>query len=191
MNQNDNKVTTASINDAEGMAALNDKIYPMEWHVSPDYLKEILQRNPEVYRIYKSNGEVKGIYGLFPLNEPDYQAVLSGKIEENEILNYMIDYSQEKKVYLYFITMIVDIYDTQRKEFARKLIKDIPFELKRLKEKGISIEEIGAFAVSGDGERVLPKIGFQQNSGKTVFLNEHEYPVFRSNVESVLENISI
>ena len=54
MNQYNNHlkedVTTARIEDIESMLSLNDKIYPKEWHVSPEYIKEIMLRNPEVYK---------------------------------------------------------------------------------------------------------------------------------------------
>ncbi|WP_428908146.1 hypothetical protein [Niallia sp. Krafla_26] len=191
MNQNDNIVTTAILTDAENMAKLNNQIYPKEWHVSPEYLKKIIKRNPEVYRIYKTRDDIKGIYGFFPLTESNYHAVLEGTLEENEIADYILDYSQSKKVYLYLITIIVDIYDDNRKEYASKLIKDIPRELNRLKTKGITIKEVGAFAVSADGEKLLPKIGFEQQKGETIKLNNHKYPVFRAKTENILENIKI
>ena len=87
-------------------------------------------RNPEVYKIYKTPAGVKGIYGLFPLTKPDYAAVLDGKLEESEVGNFILDYSNPTSVYLYFVTLIVDIHDARRKEYARKIIKDIPLRIK-------------------------------------------------------------
>ena len=113
-------VTTAGIEDIESMLSLNDKIYPKEWHVSPEYIKEIMLRNPEVYKILKTSDGVKGIYGLFPLNKEDYTAVLEGKLEEDEVGNYILEYDSPKTVYLYFVTLIVDIHDVRRKEYATK-----------------------------------------------------------------------
>ena len=63
-------------------------------------------------------------------------------------------------------------------------------ELKRLKEKGMDIKEIGAFAVSPEGERILPKIGFTYN-GEKVKLNDYEYPVFRAKPEDLIAKIRI
>ena len=191
MNQYENnpneEIITAGVEDAEGMAALNDAIYPKEWHVPPAYLKEIMMRNPEVYRIIKTPTGVKGIYGLFPLNKAHYTAVLAGKLEEDEVGNYILDYDEPKAVYLYFITIIVDIRDAERKQYASRLIKDIPLELRRLKEKGIDILEVGCFAVSPEGEKVAPKIGFV-HSGEKAILNK-EYPVFRAKPEQIFANI--
>lgn len=184
------EVTTASVEDIESMLSLNDRIYPKEWHVSPDYLEKIICRNPWVYRILKTSAGVKGIYGLFPLNKKDYMAVLEGKLEESEIESFILDYDHPKTVYLYFITIIVDIHDSRRKEYARKLIKDIPLELKRLQEKGMDIKELGAFAVSPEGENILPKIGFIQ-LGETFRLYDQEYPVFRAKAENVMDQIKI
>lgn len=67
------EVTTARIEDIESMISLNDKIYPKEWHVPPEYMKEIMLRNSEVYKILKTPAGVKGIYGLFALNKEDTQ----------------------------------------------------------------------------------------------------------------------
>jgi hypothetical protein len=184
------EVTTARVEDIESMLALNDRIYPKEWHVSPDYIKKIMLKNPWVYRILKTSAGVKGIYGLFPLDKNDYMAVLEGKLEESEVEAFILDYDHPRTVYLYFITLIVDIHDTRRKDYARKLIKDIPLELKRLKEKGMDIKEIGAFAVSPEGENILPKIGFI-HVGETFRLHDQEYPVFRAKPENVMDKIKI
>jgi hypothetical protein len=183
-------VTTARIEDIESMLSLNDKIYPKEWHVPPEYIKEIMLRNPEVYKVLKTSDGVKGIYGLFPLNKEDYTAVLEGKLEEDVVGGFILNYRNPTSVYLYFVTLIVDIHDARRKEYARKLIEDIPLELKCLKDKGMDIKEIGAFAVSPEGEKILPKIGFAY-LGEKVVLNEKEYPVFRAKLDNVIHKIKI
>ncbi|MED4534716.1 hypothetical protein [Metabacillus fastidiosus] len=183
-------VITAGLKDIESMLLLNDKIYPKEWHVSPEYIKEIMLRNPEVYKIFKTPAGVKGIYGLFPLSKTNYTAVLEGRIEETEIREYLLDYTNPTTVYLYLVTIIVDVDDARRKEYASKIIKDIPLELKCLKEKGIDIKEIGAFAVSPEGEKILPKIGFV-HLGEKLMLNDMEYPVFRAKPEDVIDKIKL
>lgn len=170
------------------MSALNDKVYPKEWHVSPDILKKILQKNPEIYRILKTAEGVKGMYSLFPLNKEAYTAILEGQLDEYEIGEHLQTYNQPKDVYLYFITLIVDIHDDRRKEYSSLVIKDIPNELMRLQAKGIHIKEIGGFAVSIEGENILPKIGFTHN-GETVIQNGQEYPVFRAKPEQVIHSI--
>ncbi|KAA9029997.1 hypothetical protein [Niallia endozanthoxylica] len=181
-------MAAAILQDCESMAALNDKVYPKEWHVSPDLLKEILQVNPEIYRILKTPEGVKGMYSLIPLNQEAYSAVLEGRLSEYEIGEHLLTYNQPKEVYLYFITLIVDIHDDRCKEYASMVIKDIPNELVRLREKGIEIKEIGGFAVSSEGAKVLPKMGFT-NEGETVIQNGQEYPVFRAKPEQVIKSI--
>jgi len=190
-NESKERVVKAGIEDIESLVLLNDQIYPEEWHVSPDYLKEIMLRNPEVYRVLKNqDGAVKGIYGLFPLKESDYEAVLEGSLEEEEVGYFLLDYDAPKTVYLYLVTIIVDIHDRRRKEYAGQIIKDIPGELNRLKEKGMVIKEIGAFAVSSEGEKILPKIGFT-HVGDTFVLHGHEYPVFRAKPEHIIHHIKM
>jgi hypothetical protein len=60
--------------------------------------------------------------------------------------------------------------------------------LKRLKERGIEIKEIGEFAVSPEGEKISPKIGFTHN-GEKVNLDDLEYPVFRAKPEDLIAKI--
>ena len=194
MNQYNNplkvEVVTAGVEDIESMLRLNEKIYPKEWHVSPEYIKEIILRNPEVYKMIKTPEGVKGIYGLFPLSKTDYTAVLEGTLEEDEVGRFILNYTNPTTVYLYLVTLIVDIHDARRKEYASKIIKDIPLELKRLKEKGMEIKEVGAFAVSPEGENVLPKIGFV-HLGEKVRLYDLEYLVFRAKPENVIDKIKM
>jgi hypothetical protein len=184
------EVITARVEDIESMLSLNDRIYPKEWHVDPEYIKQIMFKNPSVYRVLKTSAGVKGAYGLFPLSKKDYNAVLEGNLEESEVGEFILDYANPRSVYLYFVTLIVDIHDVRRKEYASKLIKDIPFELKRLKEKGIDIKEMGAFAVSSEGENILPKIGFVHFKEK-LMLHDQEYPVFRAKLENVMDKINM
>ena len=54
----------------------------------------------------------------------------------------------------------------------------------------MDIQEIGAFAVSPEGEKVLPKIGFVHSEEK-VILNDMEYPIFRAKPENVIDKIKI
>ena len=184
------EVITAGIEDIESMLLLNNKIYPKEWHVPATYIREIMLLNPEVYRVFKTSTGVKGMYGFLPLSKSDYTAVLEGRLEESEVGYFVVDYNTPKSVYLYLVTIIVDVEDNRRKEYASKIIKDIPFELTRLKEKGIDVKEIGAFAVSPEGGSVLPKIGFT-HMREMVRVDEQEYPVFRAKVEDILEKIRV
>ena len=40
------RVVIAGIEDIESMVLLNDKIYPKEWHVSPAYIRLIMDTKP-------------------------------------------------------------------------------------------------------------------------------------------------
>lgn len=182
------EMITAQLQDCESMAALNDKIYPKEWHVSPVLLKNLLRKNPDIYRILKTTEGVKGMYSLFPLAKEAYTAILEGSLSEYELEDKLLVYDRPKDVYLYFITIIVDTLDSRRKEYASLVIKDIPGELIRLKHNGVHVQEIGGFAVSPEGASVLPKMGFTHH-GETVIQNGHEYPIFRAKPEQVIDSI--
>ncbi|SFB09865.1 MULTISPECIES: hypothetical protein [unclassified Bacillus (in: firmicutes)] len=182
-------VTKAEREDIKGMLDLNYKIYPEEWHVSEDYVAEIMDKNPEVYNVVKVNDEIKGIYSLFPLNQHTYEGILNGTLEEGNLSEHLLDYDSPKEVYIYFISLIVDIHDPMRKEFAKKIIRDIPKELQRLKEKGIEIKEIGAIAITEEGENVLTRIGFRKMK-KPLDMYNNSYPVLRASVDDIIKNIT-
>jgi hypothetical protein len=182
------KIQKARFSDVRSMLQLNYKIYPPEWHVSEEYVHRILKKNSEVYNILKIEEETKGIFSLFPLDKDIYEAILQGEMEETDLSEYILDYGESKEVYLYLISLIVDIHDPKRKLYASNLIKKIPFELKRLQSKGIKIREIGAIAISPEGEKILPRIGFKQDAEKLSILNTN-FPVFRASVDDVIKSI--
>jgi hypothetical protein len=174
--------------DVKEMLNLNYKIYPPEWHVDEEYVHKVLGKNPEVYNILYTEEGVKGIVSLFPLEKNIYESILKGEMDEADLSEYILDYSQPKDVYLYLISIIVDIYDINRKFYAKKLIQSIPKELERLNNKGINIKEIGAIAVSEEGEKILPKIGFKQDK-EMLTLAQKNYPTFRTTVDKVINAI--
>jgi len=187
-NKNNWTIKKADYSDIKSMLDLNYKIYPTEWHVSPEYVHKIMSKNPEVYNILDTEEGVKGIFSLFPLEKNIYEAILSGELEESELSEHILEYDKEKEVYLYLISLIVDIHDEERKSYAGQIIKGIPNELKRLEAKGITIREIGAIAISSDGENVLPKIGFKMQQENLSIYNHH-FPVFRATVRDVIKAI--
>jgi hypothetical protein len=184
------KVKKAEKQDIKSMLELNYKIYPPEWHVTEHYVKKIMSKNPEVYNILTTKDGTKGIVSLFPLNKDIYESILNGKIEEDDLSEYILDYFTPKEVYIYLISLIVDVFDPNRKTYAKNIIQSIPFELKRILAKGIDIKEIGAIAISPEGEKILPKIGFTQNKEVLSIYNQ-KYPVFRASVNDVISSINI
>ncbi|SFK08769.1 hypothetical protein SAMN04487936_10744 [Halobacillus dabanensis] len=175
-------------NHIQGMLNLNYKIYPEDWHVSPVFVERVMNKNPYVYRIIEVDGEVKGIYSMFPLNQEVYEAILSGEMDEKHLDSYILDYASSEEAYLYFISMIVDIYDSERKAYAKQLIRDIPKRLNEIETMGTNIKEIGAIAISEEGERIASKIGFAF-TGKYVSHKEEKFPVFRGQKEDFTASI--
>jgi hypothetical protein len=186
MNTTHDEVTYARQEDIQGMLELNYKIYPKEWHVSPDYVQTIMKRNDKVYRVIHSYQEIKGIYSLFPLSKEIYDAVLTGKLDEKHLEKYILDYDTPKEVYIYLISIIVDIYDVNRKNYAKSIIKDIPHQLNTIEKMGIKIKEIGAIAISNYGEKILPKIGFQVQNETAIDTN---YPVYKAQKSEIIKAI--
>lgn len=182
------KVDKARKDDVTQMLDLNYKIYPPEWHVTPNYVEQIMEKNPLVYNILRTDKGIKGIVSFFPLEKKYYELVLKGELEEKDIAKYLLNYSTSKEVYLYLISIIVDIHDPMRKIYAKEIIQSIPTELKRIENSGVKVKEIGAIAISQEGEQILPKIGFRQDKNP-LLLNNQEYPIFRASVEEVLNAI--
>jgi hypothetical protein len=187
---NNYRITKAVPSDIKSMLELNYKIYPAEWHVTEDYVKKIMKKNPEVYNVLNTELGTKGIFSLFPLTKETYESILQGDLEETDLSGKVLDYSKEKEVYLYLISIIVDIHDSDRKKYAKQIIQSIPFELKRLVTKGIKIKEIGAIAISPEGEKILPRIGFRKDN-KIHSVHNKNFPVFRASVEDVITSIHI
>ncbi len=171
-----------------GMLHLNYKIYPKEWHVSPQYVSSIMDKNDKVYRIILVDNEVKGIYSMFPLPKDIYNGVLKGQIEEKDLDKYILPYTSSNEVYLYFISMIVDTFDSNRKLYAKSLVKDIPNQLSNIEELGIKIKELGAIAISEEGEKIAPKIGFNFTNEYITYKNK-KFPVFRGEKTDFLKAI--
>jgi hypothetical protein len=180
-------VTTAEQGDIAGMLELNYKIYPKEWHVSTDYVHNIMKINKEVYRVVKQGELVKGIYSLFPLEKSIYEKVLAGQIEEGQLDNYLLNYMAPKDVFLYFISFIVDIYDQNKKAYTKALLKDMRDRLNGFEAKGIKIMEVGAIAISEDGQRILRRIGFQLVD--RVSIEGEMYDILRASKDDIIKAI--
>lgn len=172
------KVRKAGPEDIAGMLALNYAIYPEDWHVGPEYVEQVMQRNPEVYNVLPAAGGIKGIFSIFPLTRDHYDQVLNGQLAEERLPECILPYDQPKSVCLYLISLIVDIHDPLRKQYASTVIEAIPQELHRLEQQGVVIDEIGAIAISADGNRILRRIGFSTSEAMESF--DQEFNVFRA-----------
>ncbi|WP_416149089.1 hypothetical protein ACM26V_23030 [Salipaludibacillus sp. HK11] len=175
--------------DITAMLELNYKIYPKEWHVSKEFVLNIMSKNSSVYRTLKVNGEIKGIYSLFPFSKGVYENILNGKLDESELDEFLLDYEVPKEIYLYLISMIVDIHDQDYKKYTKTIIKDLRKQLKWIKRQGMTIKEVGAIAISDDGKRILHKLGFHR--GKDLVENNNVYPVYRASSVDIINAIKL
>ncbi|KAA9005851.1 hypothetical protein F4V43_07180 [Paenibacillus spiritus] len=173
--------------DIDAMLELNYAIYPEEWHVDRSYVEKVMSLNPEVYNVLETPEGIQGIFSLFPLPQPSYERMLQGTLEEDELTAHLLDYRNPGPVWLYLISLIVDIRSPQRRAYARSLIRAIPDELRRLGAAGIDVQEIGAIAVTGDGDRSLQRIGFA--AAGTVPFYGRDYPVYRARPEDLYRAI--
>ncbi|MDN4068308.1 hypothetical protein QYF50_10450 [Paenibacillus vini] len=183
------KVRKAVSSDINGMLALNYAIYPEEWHVDKGYVERNMQINDEVYNVLQASGGIKGIFSLFPLTRDDYESMLCGTLEEEELPRHLLPYDAPRHVCLYLISFIVDIHDPLRKAYAKALIQAIPDELRRLESEGIIVDEIGAIAITDDGRRVLKRIGF--TAAEKVDFFGQTFQVYRARPEDLYQAIKL
>lgn len=153
------EIKNGLIQDVSRLLALDYKIFPKEWHLSEHFVKQILTKNPETYRVLYDLDKIKGYYCLYPLSKKPYEMLLAGNLRETALLDYVTDYFHPKEVYLYFFTLIVDIHDPLHKQYTKNLIQDIGKTLGCLEEKGIRISEIGAISITQEGDRILQRMG--------------------------------
>ncbi|WP_078598463.1 hypothetical protein [Evansella clarkii] len=152
-------VRKAVISDAEKMLVLSCSIYPPEWHVPKGYIGRVMASNESVYRVLDVDGEIKGTYSMFPLRKEDYERVLRGDLDEKELPELVKEYTPGDEVWLYLISILVDVHDKERKTFSKTLIQSIPTYIEEIQEKGVTIREIGAIAISNEGEKFIESIG--------------------------------
>jgi len=155
------QIENGTIHEVSKILALDYKTFPKQWHLSEYFVQQVLIKNTEIYRVLHDLDKVKGYYCLYPLPKKPYEMLLAGNLKETELLDNIFDYSNPKDVYLYFFTLIVDVHDPLRKQYAKSLIQDIGKTLYSLADKGINIIEIGAIAISKDGERILRRMGMR------------------------------
>lgn len=182
-------VGKAAPKDVDAMLSLNYAIYPKEWHVTNNYVEQIMQKNSEVYNVLRTADGIKGIFSIFPLSKVIYEQILHGLLEEEKLSQCILSYDDPKHVCLYFISLIVDIHDPLRKQYAKSIIQAIPKELRRLEELGITIDEVGAIAISNDGNRILKRLGFTISEQVEFF--DQKLNVYRAQLDDIYNAIKI
>ncbi|MCM3790725.1 hypothetical protein M3221_20470 [Domibacillus indicus] len=172
------KVRKGLNSDIREVLQLEYRLYPEQWHVPEEIIRKVLARNEEVIRVLETNGALKGHYAFLPLEKDVYEKVLHGTLDEKELADYIVDYKEPKDIYLYWTTVMVDTEDTNRSQFSKCLLNDIPLYLKSLQERGINIVEIGGIFISDNGVRVAQRFGMVQTG--TIYYAGKSYPVYRT-----------
>ncbi len=171
-------VRTGLNSDIREVLQLEYRLYPEQWHVPEEVVRKVFSRNEEVIRVLEANGVLKGHYAFLPLEKDAYESVLHGVLDEKELAEYIVDYTNSKDVYLYWTTVMVDTEDTNRRQFSRCLLNDIPLYLQSLQQRGINIIEIGGIFISEHGVRVAERFGMAQ-TGAIDYAGK-SYPVYRT-----------
>lgn len=179
-------VRTATVEDVDGMMALDYRYYPEEWRVDKEYVRGEFQKGHPMARVLETPNGIKGYYAYLPFTKVTYEQMLNGEIHEGE----PFDYNFTTEVYLYHISFIVDIEDECSKSYTKALIHDMVHYLKSITEKGMVIKELGAIAISDGGKRILEKIGYHHHGQKLKY-EGREYPIYRAQLEDIIKAIRI
>lgn len=177
-------VRQATVDDVDGIMALDYRYYPEEWRVDIEYVRGEFKKGYPMARVIETSNGIKGYYAYLPLTKETYEKMLNGDIKEGE----PIDYNDTTEVYLYLISIIVDIEDENRKSYTRALILDMHQYLKSITEKGMMIKELGAIAVSEGGKRILERIGYD-HEGQLLEYKGGVYPIYRAQLLDILQGI--
>jgi hypothetical protein len=169
--------------DVNGMIQLDRKLYPRDWQVEHTFVDHLLERNKMVYKIVEEYGEIKGYCSLIPLDKSTYDQLLLGQIDESEISQHALAYKKGKEVYIYFSSIIVDVFHENRKKYSKALLLEWMHWMKEIAETGAIIKEFGAIAITDAGNRFCQRLGFT----KVWEIEEHgqTYNVFKGTVEDV------
>lgn len=179
-------VRQATVDDVDGIMALDYRYYPEEWRVDKEYVRGEFKKGYHMARLLETSSGIKGYYAYLPLNKETYEKMLNGDIREGE----PIDYNHTTEVYLYMISIIVDIEDKNRKSYTKALILDMLQYLRSITEKGMMIKELGAIAVSEGGKRILESIGYY-HEGQMLEYKGGVYPIYRAQLRDILQGIHI
>ncbi len=182
-------VRYGEVSDINGMIILDQKLYPGAWQVESAFVERLLDRNKRVYKIVEENGELKGYISLIPLDKRTYDQLLLGQIDESKICHHALAYKKGKEVYIYFSSIIVDIFHTNRKKYSRALILELLNWIEEIQETGVVIKEFGMIAITDAGNRICQSIGFK----KAWEVKEHgeTYNVYKGTIEVVRNGIKV
>ncbi|RXT03785.1 hypothetical protein [Ammoniphilus sp. CFH 90114] len=182
-------VRTATTEDVEKMMSLDYRIYPKQWHIELEAVKQNFRRGTQLGRVVITEEGIKGYFAHLPLPRDAFEKVLRGELKEGDLANYVLHYDKEKEVYLYSVSFIVDIEDEHRKSYSRALIRDMPYFFGSLAEAGVIIKELGAIVISPDGKRLLESIGYHHD-GQMLSYEGEEYPIYRAQVADIVDSIN-
>ncbi|WP_134703334.1 hypothetical protein [Ammoniphilus sp. YIM 78166] len=181
-------VRTATVEDVDQMMQLDYRYYPQKWHIDLEAVKQTFRKGTQLARVVGTAEGIKGYYAALPLNKDAYEKVLCGELKEGELSEYVLHYRHHKEVYIYSVSIIVDIEDEQKKLYSKALVQDMPRFFNSLMEAGVSIKELGAIVVSKEGKQLLERIGYQHH-GQILTYEGLEYPIYRAHVWSILDAI--
>ena len=174
MDDPDCTVSCAQIEDTPALLRLEQKYFDSYWHSDQTLIQQLIKQEPMMFRVCKADDRVKGYYWVVPLQYEEWKQVLTGEMDEDEMMDHICSFTAED-IYLYICSVIVDQSDVRRKSYTRALVRDFARHFVQPKsEYARDINAIGAFTISEGVQRLMErsrftyKGSFQAYQGKKV-----------------------
>lgn len=150
-------VRYAGIQDVPAMLGFEKEYFDPCWHSKPNTVKNLIEKNPMMFRLCKVAQKLKGYYGVIPLPYDIWCKVLKGQINEDEAMKHTLSF-KSPDIYLYIYAVVVDLSDKCHKIYTRTLIRD--FARQYILGNKSNIKGVGAFTVSEGGQRLVERSKF-------------------------------
>lgn len=149
----------ARIHDTMPMLNLEKTYFDSCWHSEAKEVAALIKQNPMMFRVCKVDGVLKGYYWVFPLEYSIWQQVISGKMDEKEMVKHIKSF-KDKNLYLYISSVIVDQDDKDCKKFTKALVHDFGRNFVLYQNGDLDIRGVGAITISAGGRRLMEKSDF-------------------------------
>ncbi|HZK44186.1 MAG TPA: hypothetical protein VFC73_07865 [Syntrophomonadaceae bacterium] len=153
-------IECARIQDTTAMLKMEKNYFDNCWHSESKTIDKLIEQEPMMFRVCKVDEKVKGYYWVFPLEYSIWNQVITGEIDETEMVKHIKSFD-DPDIYLYISSVIVDQTDEQHKKYTKALVYDFGrhFVLSR-KQETPDIRAVGAFTISAGGRRLMERSDF-------------------------------
>lgn len=177
-------IGAATLNDIGAIVEIDRRYFRRADIVDEEVFRTWQRRNNSVFTVIRTDKEVAGYYALLPLKSKALQSIIDGTLREKDIKpRDILDKKQVRRIqaiYFYSVAM------THRYSKATwLLLQHLECYLETLVTEGC-LSVIYAVAATGEGEKLLRKLGFQKLKDGNQRPGKH--PLYSRNLSHVRES---